>query len=531
MNQKGVIGTLLPIVLLLIGIIVAVYLSQTPQIFKPKAAEEVNQPYGKIVVQGKRLVDSTTGKEFKVRSVQYMKVYPTSVATFNAQDFNESYIDGHFTWMQNLGFNTVRLVYHNHEDGEKLLTSGATLCRTEPYQLNTCHDLNSLNNLVKTINIAKNHNLKIILTFYGGVPNRYLNKTAERPELYYLNNAMYLDPQTVADYARYLNDVLSYMKPRIDMSTILLIQPQAEPWLNKDQYPMQPGNELHPGEFNVTNTYPINEQVLNKVNGKSSDVMNQILQESMTNSFNKWFAEVKKVDDTLVTGYDQFPSYAVPDADIRHVYDYQLINTNLRAEVIGMQTYRYVPISTYATSTQAIDIMFNFYPGFKTALTAFQKPFLIWEMGYDNINMGEPNPTALGEAVITKDAFLKDWMKATCSLNPAGWNTFFWRHANSLDAGFETLDSSNFALARALGASQFQDPCLFPISSPLPSMSPASSVQQQKIGDIDQDGDVDVFDFNILIGDFRGTNLRSDLNNDGKVNIYDFNLLITNFGK
>ena len=61
-----------------------------------------------------------------------------------------------------------------------------------------------------------------------------------------------------------------------------------------------------------------------------------------------------------------------------------------------------------------------------------------------------------------------------------------------------------------------------------PSPSPSAA---RKIGDINNDGKIDIFDFNILIGDFRVVNLRSDLNNDGKVNIFDFNILVQGFGQ
>ena len=52
-------------------------------------------------------------------------------------------------------------------------------------------------------------------------------------------------------------------------------------------------------------------------------------------------------------------------------------------------------------------------------------------------------------------------------------------------------------------------------------------------GDIDQDGDVDIFDYNILIENFGNTNCGNvaDINGDCKVDIFDYNLLVTNFGK
>ena len=39
-------------------------------------------------------------------------------------------------------------------------------------------------------------------------------------------------------------------------------------------------------------------------------------------------------------------------------------------------------------------------------------------------------------------------------------------------------------------------------------------------------------DFNLLLADFsKVENLPSDLNNDGKVDIFDYNLLLQNYGK
>lgn len=51
------------------------------------------------------------------------------------------------------------------------------------------------------------------------------------------------------------------------------------------------------------------------------------------------------------------------------------------------------------------------------------------------------------------------------------------------------------------------------------------------LGDMENDGDVDLFDFNSFVTDFIGGNLRSDLNKNSKLDIFDFNILITNFNK
>jgi hypothetical protein len=71
-----------------------------------------------------------------------------------------------------------------------------------------------------------------------------------------------------------------------------------------------------------------------------------------------------------------------------------------------------------------------------------------------------------------------------------------------------------------------------PISAPV-SPSPVSSPSPVKAGDIDGNGKVDIFDYNILLTNFgkTGTGIQGDVNNSGKVDIFDYNILLTNFGK
>ena len=67
-----------------------------------------------------------------------------------------------------------------------------------------------------------------------------------------------------------------------------------------------------------------------------------------------------------------------------------------------------------------------------------------------------------------------------------------------------------------------------PITYPETSTNPG-----QKPGDIDNNGKVDIFDYNSLLTDFGKVqpNLPTDLDKDGKVGIFDYNILLTNFGK
>src|SRR3989344_1615175 len=51
-------------------------------------------------------------------------------------------------------------------------------------------------------------------------------------------------------------------------------------------------------------------------------------------------------------------------------------------------------------------------------------------------------------------------------------------------------------------------------------------------GDLDADGDVDIFDYNILTSNFGATGSNvADIDGDGDVDIFDYNILISNFGK
>lgn len=51
-------------------------------------------------------------------------------------------------------------------------------------------------------------------------------------------------------------------------------------------------------------------------------------------------------------------------------------------------------------------------------------------------------------------------------------------------------------------------------------------------GDLNADGKVNIFDYNILVGNFgkTGTNIQGDIDNNGKVDIFDYNVLVGNFG-
>lgn len=69
--------------------------------------------------------------------------------------------------------------------------------------------------------------------------------------------------------------------------------------------------------------------------------------------------------------------------------------------------------------------------------------------------------------------------------------------------------------------------CLYPyaviVTTPTPTI-----IQ----GDLNQNGHVDIFDYNILVAEFgKIGNSMADINTNGKVDIFDYNILVANFGK
>lgn len=50
-------------------------------------------------------------------------------------------------------------------------------------------------------------------------------------------------------------------------------------------------------------------------------------------------------------------------------------------------------------------------------------------------------------------------------------------------------------------------------------------------GDLNNNGKVDIFDYNILVSNFGKTSSVADIDGNGKVDIFDYNILVADFGK
>jgi len=67
-------------------------------------------------------------------------------------------------------------------------------------------------------------------------------------------------------------------------------------------------------------------------------------------------------------------------------------------------------------------------------------------------------------------------------------------------------------------------------SPPPTSFQTPSSTPSPIIGDLDDDSDVDIFDYNLLVQHFNTTNCTYNLTGSCLIDIFDYNLLIQNFG-
>lgn len=105
---------------------------------------------------------------------------------------------------------------------------------------------------------------------------------------------------------------------------------------------------------------------------------------------------------------------------------------------------------------------------------------------------------------------------------------------------FGTWDAYVITVKRVAGAPPLSptptpSPTPKPSPTPTPIKTPTPTLIAVKPGDLNGDGKVDIFDYNIVVADFGKTGAPgfspADINRDGKVNIFDYNILIGNFGK
>jgi hypothetical protein len=59
---------------------------------------------------------------------------------------------------------------------------------------------------------------------------------------------------------------------------------------------------------------------------------------------------------------------------------------------------------------------------------------------------------------------------------------------------------------------------------------PPTGTPKGKLGDLNGDGRVNIFDLSILLTRYKTTSKLADLNNSGKVDIFDLSILLSRWG-
>ncbi len=474
--------SIIVLVVLLLTIPIAVYLSQKPQVFNPKAANNTNK--NSIIVSGNRLIDSSTGFEFIVRSNQFVDIgydltpsgnLQPNLHTFTSNVYDRSKTDNEFSVMQTLGYNTIRVVFN--DGGEPDDKNQTRLCTTGTngagYSMFDCMSKATVDNLIETVKLADKHNIKVLITIGEGAPPRYNNSGSEYFSNYKNGNINYLRPQSVKDFGRYLNDLLTYMKLEdTPFEAILAIEPTPEPALDTKNFPFStrvnsacdgsyyncdfvPTNiEIKAPEFNVepgklykadkqssrdsgdsgwSRVVYVDSQGISRV--IASAELKEIINYSFLKAFNSWFDIIHS--HGLLTAYDQYLNAVANDIhDGRHIDDNFTFNTQLKADIIGIQVYppNEIPDSFRnnpgSFAAQELEKYLSFTPGLKEKITNAQKPFLIWETGIDKQIPIKSGGNVVGYLSYPANInYLIDWQIKTCQLNPKGWNLFYWTRA------------------------------------------------------------------------------------------------------
>lgn len=187
-------------------------------------------------------------------------------------------------------------------------------------------------------------------------------------------------------------------------------------------------------------------------------------------------------------------------------------------------------------------------PGAPMALTPVSDttPTWEWEFAYDS------------DSGVTKYQFF--WVKENSGQVPVFIDittdpllTTF-THTNPLDggkwlAGVRAVDGAGNYVDSDLGSLVIDAPVLVPTIVPTPNngstpssnsspssapASPALTTNSQpagKLGDFNNDGKVDLKDFNLLVLNWKKSKVPQDINNDGIVDLKDFNSFVFNWNK
>lgn len=483
MNQKGGIGVLLAIVLLLVGIFITVYLSQSPQVFKPKASE----------------IDSS----FLSQKIKAVELYDQHYESWDQEDTYKIYAN-QLEEAYQLGFNTVRIWYPWHQ----------------PDSVDNALNSKAIKHLKLFIEKAKQNNMYVLLplTYCSksicGQPSGEDSEPIYRTVNPMLHNRELEYVKQLASALRNYDNLNYEFFGENSIDTHYLRNPNYPKYQQSfSNYWRERNGDLSFLNFRWGTSFDSWDEVQPPPAGNPD--MSHIPDSDYRSDFYEWWAFL--IRDNIGELAREIRPLINPASKIGYE-DNGIINGDFLPQFNHSQNtlpipqvnpYDYIGHGNYPTSgDEAVNLNRRFttirkyYPGM---------PVFISEMGVTgDLNKQDQFIPSLINQLDGKYFGFTIWMlKDYPVINNAGEANF----------GILNLNSDPKPIVQTL----IQDGVL-----KAPAVSPTVEV---KIGDIDKDGDVDIFDFNFLVQDYRGANMRSDLNGDSKVDLFDFNLLITNFGR
>jgi hypothetical protein len=377
-----------------------------------------------------------------------------------------------------------------------------------------------LRNVADFITRAKHYEIFVILTF-NHVPKiggyGFLNSTGQFQD----ENWYYLAPEGIDAKKRYLTDFINGIRK---------FEAPLEYIFNYDIE-----NEPH-----FINTFPplsLSSGNIKTAIGKTYDIgTSGGRQLMMDEGLNYWINEVRKtireIDPTALVAPSFFSPAALTVSNpfgwvIRtyHVFEDPALGGS-QADFIDLHTYPGWLDPNLSTDLKKTIVPFE--------LSSHKKPIILGEFGTEKRNY-----STIDQAV----SALKKWQVESCTTyGVRGWIQWEWN--DETETNFWHATDSNESIATALSPLVRADPCKLEntTSTSIPShtLSPSptvSTIKPTKIirkEDLNADGRIDIFDYNILVSYIGKTGSPSfspaDIDKNGKVDIFDYNSLITNFG-
>lgn len=523
-SQKGFIQVVFMFILL--GGL-GIFLLAKPQVFDAKAVEEGNPTehiIGKIMVGNQPyLYNKITGKIFIPRGNVYANTQQvpdpwggtsTSGWEWFYPNYDKSKITQDLQKMQTDGYNSIRVA-----------VSPITIGSPSSQGLN----IQMLKNIADFLNTAKQHNIFVLLTV-SLWPHSGGYAPASDPQDPLLDvgggNFFYLSPKALETRKKYLRDLINGLKQEgapldiiwaYDLDGEIAFSPNLKPFKN-----YQGQIITNAGNFSITGN-------------TSKQEKEYIMNKNIIVYINTLTSTIKSVDPTVLVSVQMYPpalqippgqegnsdferyvpakwlvaSPNVKEGDLSGV-DTDLIALSMYPNTYG-QNYQ-CQLSSLQIPGIGGDCNYPLRPGTNT------KPIFVEEMGYVRNSGAQENVLTASDAAPK----IKNWMSLECSAGIRGWHMFTWNTLFNRNDGTSVSDYFT-----AIEDDEAINNLIKPVI--LPNICGDNLDMVFKKTDLNNDGSINIFDFNIIVGDFQNKNLRSDINGDGKVDLFDFNLFVANF--